>query len=95
MAEAIDICELNERIERQSASVTNLMTGMTKAQVRNICRIITYRLTGSDGHILLEGGSGLQRLGDQNACILIDAKYSRNPVYSGLAARRRYRYHDL
>ena len=28
MAEAIDIRELNERIERQSAFVTNLMTGM-------------------------------------------------------------------
>ena len=28
MAEAIDIRELNERIERQSAFVTNLMEGM-------------------------------------------------------------------
>lgn len=28
MAESIDIRELNERIERQSAFVTNLTTGM-------------------------------------------------------------------
>ena len=33
MAEAIDIRELNERIERQSAFVTNLMTGMDQVIV--------------------------------------------------------------
>lgn len=31
MAEAIDIRELNEKIERHSAFVTNLMTGMDQA----------------------------------------------------------------
>lgn len=37
MAESIDIRELNERIERQSAFVTNLTTGMTRSLwVRNI-----------------------------------------------------------
>ena len=33
MAEAIDIRELNERIERQSAFVTNLMEGMNQVIV--------------------------------------------------------------
>ena len=33
MAEEIDIRELNERIERQSAFVTNLMTGMDQVIV--------------------------------------------------------------
>ena len=33
MAESIDIRELNERIERQSAFVTNLMTGMDQVIV--------------------------------------------------------------
>ena len=37
MAESIDIRELNERIERQSAFVTNLTTGMDQIiVVRNI-----------------------------------------------------------
>ena len=33
MAEAIDIRELNERIERESAFVTNLVTGMDQVIV--------------------------------------------------------------
>ena len=33
MAEAIDIRELNERIEKQSAFVTNLITGMDQVIV--------------------------------------------------------------
>ena len=39
MAEAIDIRELNERIERQSAFVTNLMTGMDQVIVETLDRI--------------------------------------------------------
>ena len=33
MAESIDIRELNERIERQSAFVTNLTTGMMSGKL--------------------------------------------------------------
>ena len=56
MAEAIDIRELNERIERQSAFVTNLMTGMDQVIVGQK-HLVESLLIGllSDGHILLEG----------------------------------------
>lgn len=55
MAEAIDIRELNERIERQSAFVTNLMTGMDQVIVGQK-HLVESLLIGllSDGHILLE-----------------------------------------
>ena len=36
MAEVVDIRELNERIERQSVFVTNLMTGMDQAIIGQI-----------------------------------------------------------
>ena len=54
MAEAIDIRELNERIERQSAFVTNLMEGMNQVIVGQK-HLIESLLIGllSDGHILL------------------------------------------
>lgn len=63
MAEAIDIRELNERIERQSAFVTNLMTGMDQVIVGQK-HLVESLLIGllSDGHILLEGVPGRQRL---------------------------------
>ncbi len=63
MAEAIDIRELNERIERQSAFVTNLMTGMDQVIIGQK-HLVESLLIGllSDGHILLEGVPGLQRL---------------------------------
>ena len=53
MAEAIDIRELNERIERQSAFVTNLMTGMDQVIVGQK-HLVESLLIGllSDGHIL-------------------------------------------
>ena len=52
MAEAIDIRELNERIERQSAFVTNLMTGMDQVIVGQK-HLVESLLIGllSDGHI--------------------------------------------
>ena len=55
MAEAIDIRELNERIERQSAFVTNLMEGMNQVIVGQK-HLIESLLIGllSDGHILLD-----------------------------------------
>ena len=79
MAEAIDIRELNERIERQSAFVTNLMTGMDQVIIGQK-HLVESLLIGllSDGHILLEGVPGLAKtLAIKTLASLIDAKYSR------------------
>ena len=79
MAETIDIRELNERIERQSAFVTNLTTGMDQVIVGQK-HLVESLLIGllSDGHVLLEG--------------VPVQPYS---VYAGLVAGRRYRYNGL
>ena len=79
MAESIDIRELNERIERQSASVTNLTTGMDQIIVGQK-HLVESLLIGllSDGHVLLEGVPGLAKtLAIKTLASLIDAKYSR------------------
>ena len=79
MAEAIDIRELNERIERESAFVTNLVTGMDQVIVGQK-HLVESLLIGllSDGHILLEGVPGLAKtLAIKTLASLIDAKYSR------------------
>ena len=79
MAEAIDIRELNERIERQSAFVTNLMTGMDQVIVGQK-HLVESLLIGllSDGHILLEGVPGLAKtLAIKTLASLIEAQYSR------------------
>ena len=79
MAEAIDIRALNEKIERQSAFVTNLMAGMDQTIVGQK-HLIESLLIGllSDGHILLEGVPGLAKtLAIKTLASLIDAKYSR------------------
>ena len=79
MAESIDIRELNERIERQSAFVTNLTTGMDQAIVGQK-HLVESLLIGllSDGHVLLEGVPGLAKtLAIKTLASLIDAKYSR------------------
>ena len=62
MAETIDIRELNERIERQSAFVTNLTTGMDQVIVGQK-HLVESLLIGllSDGHVLLEGVPGLAK----------------------------------
>ena len=62
MAEAIDIRELNIRIEQQSHFVTNLVTGMNKVIVGQK-HLVDCLLIGllSDGHILLEGVPGLAK----------------------------------
>ena len=62
MAEAIDIRALNERIERESAFVTNLMAGMDQVIVGQK-HLVESLLIGllSDGHILLEGVPGLAK----------------------------------
>ena len=79
MAETIDIRELNERIERQSAFVTNLTTGMDQVIVgqKHLVESLMIGLL-SDGHVLLEGVPGLAKtLAIKTLASLIDAKYSR------------------
>ena len=79
MAEAIDIRELNIRIEQQSAFVTNLVTGMDRVIVGQK-HLVDSLLIGllSDGHILLEGVPGLAKtLAIKTLAQLIDADYSR------------------
>jgi magnesium chelatase subunit I len=70
---------LNERIERQSAFVTNLTTGMDQIIVGQK-HLVESLLIGllSDGHVLLEGVPGLAKtLAIKTLASLIDAKYSR------------------
>ena len=79
MAETIDIRELNERIERQSAFVTNLTTGMDQVIVGQK-HLVESLLIGllSDGHVSLEGVPGLAKtLAIKTLASLIDAQYSR------------------
>lgn len=79
MAEAIDIRELNLRIEQQSAFVTNLTTGMDRVIVGQK-HLVDTLLIGllSDGHILLEGVPGLAKtLAIKTLAKLIDADYNR------------------
>ena len=79
MAETIDIRELNERIERQSAFVTNLTTGMDQVIVgqKDLVESLLIGLL-SDGHVLLEGVPGLAKtLAIKTLASLIDAQYSR------------------
>ena len=79
MAETIDIRELNERIERHSAFVTNLVTGMDQVIVgqRHLIESLLIGLL-SDGHVLLEGVPGLAKtLAIKTLASLIEADYSR------------------
>ena len=79
MAEAIDIRELNIRIEQQSQFVTSLVMGMNKVIVGQK-HLVDCLLIGllSDGHILLEGVPGLAKtLAIKTLSQLIDADYSR------------------
>ena len=79
MADSIDIRELNERIERQSAFVTNLVTGMNQVivgQKHLIESLLIGRL--SDGHVLLEGVPGLAKTkAIKTLSKLVDSKFSR------------------
>ena len=75
----VDIRELNERIESQSAFVTNLMTGMDQVIIGQK-HLVESLLIGllSDGHILLEGVPGLAKtLAIKTLASLIDASFSR------------------
>ena len=88
MAEAIDIRELNIRIEQQSAFVTNLVTGMDQVIVGQK-HLVDSLLIGllSDGHILLEGVPGLAKtLAIKTLSQLIASDYNRN---DDLLAERR------
>ena len=79
MVEVVDIRELNERIERQSAFVTNITTGMDQVIVGQK-HLVESLLIGllSDGHVLLEGVPGLAKtLAIKTLASLIDAQYSR------------------
>ena len=79
MSENIDIRELNERIEKQSAFVTNLMVGMDQVIVGQK-HLVESLLIGllSDGHILLEGVPGLAKtLAIKTLASLIDASFNR------------------
>ena len=79
MAEAIDIRELNLRIEQQSAFVGRLVSGMERVIVGQK-HLVDSLLIGllSDGHILLEGVPGLAKtLAIKTLSQLVDADFSR------------------
>ena len=79
MAETIDIRELNERIERQSAFVTNLTTGMDQVIVGQK-HLVESLLIGllSDGQVVFGGVAGFaKKLAIKKKASLIDAQYSR------------------
>ena len=79
MAEAIDIRELNIRIEQQSGFVTNLVQGMDQVIIgqKHLVDSLLIALL-SDGHILLEGVPGLANtLAIKTLAQLIDADYRR------------------
>ncbi len=79
MSENVDIRELNDRIEKQSAFVTNLMAGMDQVIVGQK-HLVESLLIGllSDGHILLEGVPGLAKtLSIKTLASLIDASFNR------------------
>ena len=79
MAEAIDIRELNMRIEQQSGFVTNLVAGMDRVIVGQK-HLVDSLLIGllSDGNILLEGVPGLAKtLAINTLAQAVDAKFSR------------------
>ena len=84
MAEAIDIRELNQRIEQQSGFVTNLVTGMDRVIVGQK-HLVDSLLIGllSDGNILLEGVPGLAKtLAIKTLSQLIDATVKKGPVFA-------------
>ncbi|MDR2774082.1 MAG: AAA family ATPase [Tannerella sp.] len=79
MNERVDIRELNERIENNSAFVNMITSGMGQMIVGQK-HLVESLLIGllSDGHILLEGVPGLAKtLAIKTLASLVDAKYSR------------------
>ena len=79
MNETVDIRELNERIESNSAFVNMITSGMGQVIIGQK-HLVESLLIGllSDGHILLEGVPGLAKtLAIKTLASLIDAKYNR------------------
>ena len=79
MSEIVDIRELNERVEKKSVFVTNLMTGMNQVIVgqKHLIESLLISLL-SDGHILLEGVPGLAKTkAIKTLSSLIDSTFSR------------------
>lgn len=79
MNETIDIRELNERIEKESAFVTNLVAGMDQVIIGQK-HLVESLLIGllSDGHVLLEGVPGLAKtLAIKTLAKLIDGEFNR------------------
>ncbi|HXK75912.1 MAG TPA: MoxR family ATPase [Bacteroidaceae bacterium] len=79
MSNPIDIRALNERIEAESAFITDLVTGMNQTIVGQK-HLVESLLIGllSDGHILLEGLPGLAKtLAIKTLASLIESDYSR------------------
>ena len=79
MEQSVDIRELNERIEKQSAFVDALVMGMNKVIVGQK-HLVDSLLIGllSDGHILLEGVPGLAKtLAIKTLANLVKADFNR------------------
>lgn len=79
MSASIDIMELNERVERHSPFVANILTGMGQAIIGQK-HLVESLLIGllSDGHVLLEGVPGLAKTkAIRTLASLIDAQFSR------------------
>lgn len=79
MAASIDIMALNERVERCSPFVANIITGMGQAIIGQK-HLVESLLIGllSDGHVLLEGVPGLAKTkAIRTLAQLIDAQFSR------------------
>ena len=77
--DSFDIRALNEEIERQSAFVNNLQTGMSQVIVGQK-HLVESLLIGllSDGHVLLEGVPGLAKTqAIKTLASLVDAQFSR------------------
>lgn len=75
----VDIRELTEKIQGQSAFVESLIMGMDKVIVgqKHLVESLLISLL-ADGHILLEGVPGLAKtLAIKSLASLIDAKYNR------------------
>lgn len=79
MSDIIDFTGLNERIEKQSAFVDNLIIGMNTIieGQEHLKKILIVALL-ADGHVLLEGVPGLAKTASITTLAkLISAKYSR------------------
>lgn len=79
MSDIIDFTGLNERIEKQSAFVDNLIAGMNSIieGQEHLKKILIVALL-ADGHVLLEGVPGLAKTASITTLAkLISAKYSR------------------